>query len=142
MIKIKRINPTAKLPTRGSEDAAGFDIYLPHDVGLHAYFSEHVMLGFATELPKGYCALLIPRSGVGSKKGLGLRNTIGLIDSDYRGEWQARLVIDGEQDFIHLKEGERILQAVIVKHENLKLVEVDQLDDTPRGEGGFGSTGL
>lgn len=142
MIKIKRIHPELKLPTRGSDGAAGLDIYLPEDLIIYSGKSEHVKLGFATELPKGYCALIVPRSSVGSKSGLSLRNTLGVIDSDYRGEWQARLAVDQEQRSYRGFAGDRILQAIIVKHENLSIVEVDELSDTQRGAGGFGSTGF
>ena len=99
-----------------------------------------VPLGFAAEVPVGHVALLLPRSGVGAKKGLSLNNTVGVIDADYRGEWMACLRIRNGLP-LHWLAGERLLQFVIVPVNTPELQVVKSLDDTERGEGGFGHTG-
>lgn len=138
-MKIVLLNKNVIPPRRGSEDAAGYDIYMPHP-GIASGTEVKVGLGFATEIPKGYVALLLPRSGAGSKFGIELNNTCGVIDSDYRGEWLASLRTKNGLQY-HWKAGERLLQFVLVPTGSFDLEVVDRLDDTQRGDGGFGSTG-
>ena len=131
-------------PEYKEELSGGLDIYFQEDTSLRVGKDNIIKLGFAAEVPEGHVALLIPRSSAGSK-GLALRNTIGVIDSDYRGEWIAHIVIDDVDNVwgkpIVYKRGERALQAVIVPFNHVNINIVEELSDTNRGKGGFGSTG-
>lgn len=144
-MKIKPLVDDFIKPEYKRELSGGMDIYFQQDVDLVIGIDNVVKLGFAAEVPEGHVAMLIPRSSSGMR-GVGLRNTIGVIDSDYRGEWLAHLVIDERDDnafgnIVSYKRGERALQVLIVpfKHETVELV--DELSVTGRGDGGFGSTG-
>ena len=144
-MKIKPLVEDFIKPEYKRELSGGMDIYFQQDVDLVVGIDNVVKLGFAAEVPEGHVAMLIPRSSSGMR-GVGLRNTIGVIDSDYRGEWLAHLVIDERDDnafgnIVSYKRGERALQVLIVpfKHETVELV--DKLSVTGRGDGGFGSTG-
>ena len=146
MIQIKRLSERSRLPLRATEYAAGFDIFafLPDEKPLVLFPGDScsMPLGFATALPNGHAFLLLPRSGLGSK-GLSLRNTIGVIDADYRGEWIAKLHHSGDPgvcDPLVIVHGERILQAIPIQTSALALAEVDDLPESDRA-GGFGSTG-
>lgn len=123
--------------------SGGLDIYFQKDVELRVGKDNVVNLGFSAEVPEDHVALLVPRSSAGMK-GLMLRNTVGVIDADYRGEWIAHITFDDINtwgDTIKYKRGERALQALIipVKRETINIV--DELSVTGRGDGGFGSTG-
>ena len=123
--------------------SGGLDIYFQEDVELRVGKDNIINLGFSAEVPEGHVALLVPRSGAGIK-GLSLRNTVGVIDADYRGEWIAHITFDDINTWgntITYKRGERALQALIipVKRETINIV--DELSVTNRGDGGFGSTG-
>lgn len=138
-MKVLALHENFKLPTKGTQGAGAYDIYMP-DAGI-AYHHEHTMvpLGFAAEVPPGYVALILPRSGIGAKFGLELNNTCGVIDSDYRGEWMASLktkVIES----LHWVAGERILQYLLVPVLDSPPECVHALSSTRR-LGGFGSTG-
>lgn len=144
-MKIKPLVDDFIKPEYKRDLSGGMDIYFQQDVDLVIGIDNVVKLGFAAEVPEGHVAMLIPRSSSGMR-GVGLRNTIGVIDSDYRGEWLAHLVIDERDDnafgnIVSYKRGERALQVLIVpfKHESVELV--DELSVTGRGDGGFGSTG-
>lgn len=149
-LQVKLLSSEAVVPTRGSEHAAGWDLYLPETVTLRP--SEVTRVGFqiAVAIPSGYVGLLVPRSSAGVKLGVRLANTVGVIDSDYRGEVIAAvqlsdkkvssLVINDEQ--VVVKKLSRICQLVIVPVCVAPLKVVSSLPDTLRGEGGFGSTGL
>lgn len=139
---IKPIHPNFKLPARSTELAAGYDIYMPEAGSLTpgAERGVAVPLGFSAAVPEGYAAFLLPRSGAGAKKGISLNNTVGVIDSDYRGEWIANLrVRDGVP--VSWEVGDRIIQVVLVKVGTPELALTDELPSTERGEGGFGHTG-
>ena len=130
-------------PEYKSNSSGGMDIYFQEDVELKVGKDNVVNLGFSAEVPEGHVALLLPRSSAGMK-GLQLRNTAGVIDSDYRGEWIAHITYDDINKWgntIKYKRGERALQALIipVKQETINIV--DELSVTERGNGGFGSTG-
>src|SRR5690606_26601830 len=134
--------PGFKLPTKGTALAGAYDLYMPEDgtiVGQRAT-GVPVALGFAAEVPEGYVALMLPRSGVGTKHGLALNNTCGVIDSDYRGEWLATLRVHND-GFLAWKAGDRLLQFLIVPVANVVPELSETLSDTSRGTGGFGSTG-
>lgn len=123
--------------------SGGLDVYFQEDVELRVGKDNVINLGFSAEVPEGHVALLVPRSGAGIK-GLALRNTVGVIDADYRGEWIAHITFDDINTWgntITYKRGERALQALIipVKRETINIV--DELSVTNRGDGGFGSTG-
>lgn len=144
-MEIKAIHPNFQLPVRGSEQAAGYDIYMPEKGIVHVNKPMKVGLGFATAIPPGYVALLLPRSGTGAKHGVGVRNTVGIIDADYTGEWFAFITIDDVDsrgaDSFEWEAGERLLQFVLVPFGTAQLTVVEELTKTQRGEGGFGSTG-
>lgn len=138
-MKIKKLNPEVILPTKGSEDAGAFDIYMPES-GQAGAQPVMVGLGFAAAVPAGHVALLLPRSSTGAKHGLELNNTCGVIDADYRGEWKASLRTKAGQTLAWEK-GERLLQFLVVPVAQVTLQEVDELEATARGAGGFGSSG-
>lgn len=129
------------MPTRGTDYAGGFDIYMPEKGSMMpgATYGQMVPLGFSAEVPVGYVALLLPRSGAGAKHGVSLNNTVGVIDADYRGEWVACLRL--KNGLPHRWEaGERLLQFILVPVATPELNLVEELGTTARGEGGFGST--
>ena len=132
-------------PEYKTEYSAGMDIYLQEDVTLVIGADNVIHLGFAAEVPEGYAAILLPRSSAGMK-GINLRNTAGVIDSDYRGEWIAHIVIDQNQDNAlldewHYKRGDRIIQCLIVPVKKVDIELTESISVTSRGNGGFGSTG-
>ena len=140
-LKIKPLIEDFIPPEYKRDASAGMDIYFQTDVTLETGIVTKVNLGFATEVPNGCVALLVPRSSAGMK-GVMLRNTIGIIDADYRGEWIAMLTLDGVSGHskIHYARGDRALQAIIVPFKKMELELTDSLSHTGRGEGGFGST--
>ena len=139
-MNIQPLRPGFKVPTRGTERAGGYDIYMPEPGVLERDVKgQMVPLGFAAEVPVGHVALLLPRSGAGAKLGVSLNNTVGVIDADYRGEWMACLRLKNHQP-LTWEAGERLLQFVLVPVTTPELQVVDSLEDTVRGEGGFGST--
>lgn len=132
-------------PEYKTEYSAGMDIYLQEDATLVIGADNIIHLGFAAEVPEGYAAILLPRSSAGMK-GISLRNTAGVIDSDYRGEWIAHIVIDQNQDNAlldewHYKRGDRIIQCLIVPVKKVDIELTESISVTARGDGGFGSTG-
>lgn len=132
-------------PEYKTEYSAGMDIYLQEDVTLVIGADNVIHLGFAAEVPEGYAAILLPRSSAGMK-GISLRNTAGVIDSDYRGEWIAHIVIDQNQDNAlldewHYKRGDRLIQCLIVPVKKVDIELTESISVTARGNGGFGSTG-
>lgn len=141
-IKIQKINPKAVIPTRGSKEAAGCDLYACMDNAFTLYPGEtfNVPLGFKTEFEDGYVALIYARSGLATKQGLAPANKVGVIDSDYRGEWKVALHNHSGNPQI-IAANERIAQVVFQKIEYAEFEETDEINDTERGEGGFGSTG-
>lgn len=136
---IKPILDSFIMPTKGTDHAGAIDLYMP-EAGTATGEATMVRLGFAAAIPQGYVGLLFPRSGVGAKHGLELNNTCGVIDADYRGEWMAYIRTKSGIPF-SWKAGERVLQCVLVACLEVNLQLVDELDETKRGEGGFGSTG-
>lgn len=141
-MNIQPLHSNFTAPTRGTEYAGGFDIYMPESGMLmpNTAYGQMVPLGFAAEVPVGYVALLLPRSGAGAKHGVSLNNTVGVIDADYRGEWMACLRM--KNGLPHRWDaGDRLLQFILVPVHTPELVIVDKLGDTRRGEGGFGHTG-
>lgn len=138
-MNIQSLHPAFIMPTKASDKAGAFDIFMP-EAGVASESSQLIGLGFAAAVPDGYVGLLLPRSSTGAKFGLELNNTCGVIDSDYRGEWKAALKTKSGAPF-SWAQGDRILQFMIVPIANVTLELVDSLDNTARGTGGFGSTG-
>ena len=141
-VNIKRIKPNATIPTYGSINAAGADLYACVDSAVIVKASETVMIptGISLELPEGYAGLIYARSGLASKKGLAPANKVGVVDSDYRGEVMVALHNHSKQD-VEVEPKERIAQLVITPYIMGIFNEVDELSDTERGDKGFGSTG-
>lgn len=140
-IKIKRLKNGAVIPTRGSEYAAGSDLYsAENDLCIEDRQTVMIGTGIAMEIPEGYVGLVYARSGLACKEGLAPANKVGVIDSDYRGEIKVALYNQsGEKKLV--KKGERIAQIVIAPFLTPEFTEVSELDETDRGDGGFGSTG-
>lgn len=140
-IKIKKLKDNAVVPTRGSKYAAGADLYSAEN-DLYIEDRQTVMIGtgIAMEIPEGYVGLVYARSGLACKEGLAPANKVGVIDSDYRGEIKVALYNQSGQKKL-VKNGERIAQIVIAPFLVPEFTEVSELDETDRGEGGFGSTG-
>lgn len=142
-MKIKIINKSKhELPGYATLAAAGMDLHanLEEPIVLRSLERTLVPTGLFMEIPVGYEAQVRPRSGLAFKNGLTVLNSPGTIDADYRGEVKVILVNLSNQDFT-INDGERIAQMVIAKHEQAEWIQVEQLEETSRGEGGFGSTG-
>lgn len=141
-VKIKKLDNRAVVPTYGSEFSAGADLYAITDGDLTIEPGETTMVhtGLSMEIPVGYVGLIYARSGLASKRGLAPANKVGVIDSDYRGEFMVALHNHSSvaQTISH---GERIAQLVLTPYLTANFVVVDELTDTQRGAGGFGSTG-
>ena len=142
-VKIKRLRSQAKLPAYATEGAAAMDLCAVLEAPFTLAPGQRALLstGFAIELPgPEYVALIFARSSLGSKHGVALPNGVGVIDSDYRGEVHVALANHGQQPYV-IQPGERVAQMAVVPVARAVLQEVDELDGTARGEGGFGSTG-
>ena len=142
VIRVKKLNPNAVLPTYGSEEAAGADLYacLDTPVTIRPGETAWIPTGLALEVPKGCAGLIYARSSMGVKRGLAPANKVGVIDSDYRGEICVVLLNHGGEAQT-VENGERIAQFLITPVLTPAYEEVGELTDTDRGTGGFGSTG-
>ncbi|MFC4292626.1 dUTP diphosphatase [Sphingorhabdus arenilitoris] len=142
-VQVKRLNNGANLPLPSYETAgaAGMDICAAENVTLRPGRRAAIATGFAFAIPAGFEVQVRPRSGLALKNGISVLNTPGTIDSDYRGEVKVILANLGEEDFA-VKTGDRIAQIVVTPVIQAAMVEVDSLNDTARGTGGFGSTGV
>ena len=143
-VKIKKLYEDAKIPTYGSDFAACADLYayLPNGevLTIPPHETAKIKTGFAMEVKSGYCALVYARSGIATKRGLAPANCVGVIDSDYRGE--CMVALHNHSDYTQrIEPGERIAQMMIAPYYKAVFEEVDELSETQRGEGGFGSTG-
>ena len=141
-IRVKKLSPNAVLPTYGTNEAAGADLYacLEETVSIAPGQTGWVGTGIALEVPKGCAGLIYARSSLGVKRGLAPANKVGVIDSDYRGE--IRVVLLNHSNQVQtVAPGERIAQLIITPVLTPAYEEVDELTDTQRGTGGFGSTG-
>ena len=141
-IRVKKLNPNAILPTYGSVEAAGADLYacLDSAVTIAPGESAFIPTGIALEVPKGCAGLVYARSSMGVKRGLAPANKVGVIDSDYRGEIRVVLLNHSKQPQT-VEPGERVAQFIITPVLTPDYEEVETLSDTARGTGGFGSTG-
>ena len=143
-MNVKKLTENACIPTKGSQDAAGMDLYAcPPDGGcrIPAGKTKKVGTGIAVELPPGTFGAVFARSGLATKSGLRPANCVGVIDSDYRGEIIVALHNDSNSDAT-INSGDRIAQLVVVPFVPVELQEVTELSETDRGSGGFGSTGV
>ena len=141
-VRIKKLRENAVVPTYGSEFAAGADLYAAVEESVTIAPSETKLIptGIAMEIPVGYAGFIYARSGLASKRGLAPANKVGVVDADYRGEVMVALHNHGKEEQI-VESGERVAQMVIAPFVTANFVLADELDDTVRGEGGFGSTG-
>lgn len=141
-VKIKKLNSDAQLPVYGSPYAAGADLFacIGEDVTVQPHQTVMIPTGLAMELPAGYAGFIYARSGLASKRDLAPANKVGVVDCDYRGEVKVALHNHGETPRT-VARGERIAQLVVAPYVVARFEEAEELSDTVRGEGGFGSTG-
>ena len=142
ILRIKRLDPELPLPAYAHEGDAGMDLYAAADVTLQPFERALIPTGIAVAVPEGFAGFVQPRSGLAIKRGLSLVNTPGLIDSHYRGEIKLIAINLDPTQPLRITRGEKVAQFVIQTVERAVLTEVDELDATARGEGGFGSTGI
>ena len=140
-LRIKLLDDGLPLPRYQHTGDAGLD--LPSRVDLIIEPGERAMVptGIAVAIPDGYAGFVLPRSGLASRHGIALVNSPGLVDSGYRGEMSVVMINTDKHEAFHIKRGDRIAQLVIQKVEDVSITRVDELDETSRGAGGFGSTG-
>ena len=141
-MNIKKLNPNAIIPTYGSECAAGADLYacIESPVTIEPGQTVFISTGLAMEIPEGYAGFVYARSGLSCKRGLAPANKVGVVDADYRGEITVALHNHSDEPKT-IEVNERIAQIVIAPFVHVAFDEVDELSDTVRGSGGFGSTG-
>ena len=140
-VNIKKLTENAVIPRYGSEYSAGADLYSTDvDVKIAPGETRLIHTGIAVEIPEGLVGLIYARSGLASKKGITLANCVGVVDSDYTGEIKVALINLSNEEYT-LTNGERIAQMVIMPVTKAKFTPVEELDETERGSGGFGSTG-
>lgn len=143
-VPAKKLTETAILPTRGSAEAAGYDLYADlgneKDITIAPGETKFIGTGLAFALPQGTFLGIYPRSGLACKRGLRPANCVGVVDSDYRGEIKVALRND-TGDYQTIVNGERIAQGILHTYTIMRFEEVEELPSTERGEGGFGSTG-
>ena len=140
-MKVARLDPRARLPTRAYDHDAGFDLYAIESRRLGPGGRGSVGTGIAVEIPEGQAGLVLPRSGLAERHGIALVNAPGLIDSGYRGELRVLLLNTDAVEPFEVSEGDRIAQLVLVRVESPELEEVEELKRSVRGTGGFGSSG-
>ena len=139
-VKIKVLNEDAIIPTRGSEKAAGYDLYSTKDETIMPHETVKIGTGLAIQPPEGYFGAIFARSGLATKFGVRPGNCTGVADEDYTGEYIVALHNDS-CDTVAIEKGDRIAQLVFLPYLNVEFTEVEELDSTSRGDGSFGSTG-
>ena len=141
-IKFKKLNDKAIVPTRGSKFSAGYDLHANIDsvLNIEPHTTAKVGTGLSFELPEGTFGAIFARSGLATKRGLRPANCVGVCDSDYRGEYIVAIHNDSDKT-MSIEPQERIAQLIIMEYPMVTLTEVEELSDTERGAGGFGSTG-
>lgn len=142
VLPIKRLDPSVELPRYAYCGDAGLDIHSNEDIVLKPYERAMVSTGLAIAIPDGYAGFMQPRSGLAAKQGLTVLNTPGLIDAHYRGELKIIIINLDKEHSVSIRKGDRIAQLVIQAVPQVELNEVDDLGDTDRGQGGFGSSGV
>jgi dUTP pyrophosphatase len=140
-LRVTRLDAGATLPTRAYAGDAGLDLHALEGALLAPGERASIPTGIAIEIPAGHAGLVLPRSGLAARHGIALVNAPGLIDSGYRGELRVLLLNTDLQDAYEISAGDRIAQLVIIRHATPAVVEVDQLTESDRGGGGFGSSG-
>ncbi len=141
-VRLKKLREDAIIPAYGTEFAAGADLYacMDKDITINPGRTEFIHTGIALEIPTGLVGLIYARSGMACKRGLAPANKVGVIDSDYRGEIMVALY-NHSDEAVTVSKGERIAQLVLAPFITADFTEADSLEDSVRGEGGFGSTG-
>jgi dUTP pyrophosphatase len=140
-LRYRRLTPAARPPGRAHDGDAGYDLHAAETASLSPGERASVGTGIAVAIPDGYAGLVLPRSGLAARHGIALVNAPGLIDSGYRGELRVLLLNTDRSDQFEVAEGDRIAQLLLVRVEAPELEEAEELDETARGEGGFGSSG-
>jgi dUTP pyrophosphatase len=138
--KFVKLRENAHVPTRGSDKAAGYDLYASDGTYIMPGQTKLVPTGLAIQPPEGYCAKIYARSGLAVKKGLRPANCVGICDEDYTGEYMVALHNDSNE-MQYIEDGERIAQLLFERYYSVEFEEAERLDKTERGSGGFGSTG-
>lgn len=141
-VNVKRLNDLAKIPTRGSEQAAGYDLYAAtsYSVEIRPHTTVKIGTGLSMEIPDGYFGAIFARSGLATKKGLRPANCVGVCDSDYRGEYIVAIHNDSDE-VMYIEPQDRIAQIIVLPYLPVEFNDVNELSDTERGDNGFGSTG-
>ena len=142
MVNVKKLRDNAIIPTQGSKYAAGYDLYATIDTPITIKSGETVKIGtgLAFELPEGFFAGIFARSGLATKQGLRPANCVGVVDCDYRGEVIVAIHNDSNRDTV-IAPGDRIAQMILLPYQSMEFIEVSDLSETDRGDGGFGSSG-
>ena len=142
MVNVKKMRDDAIIPTQGSKYAAGYDLYAAIDAPITIKSEETVKIGtgLAFELPEGFFAGIFARSGLATKQGLRPANCVGVVDCDYRGEVIVAIHNDSNRNTV-IAPGDRIAQMILLPYQSMELTEVNDLNETDRGDGGFGSSG-
>ena len=140
-IKIKKLYEDSIIPTRGSEYAAGYDLYAHEGAIIKPHETAKIGTGVAIQPPKDTFGAVFARSGLAAKQGLRPANCVGVCDYDYTGEYIVALHNDSNEERV-IEAGERIGQVVFIPYINVSFIEVNELEETKRGDGGFGSTGV
>lgn len=144
-VKIKKLNSNAIIPTQGSDKAAGYDLYAclnasDTSVTIFPHTTKLIHTGLSIQPPEGYFGMIVARSGIATKRGLRPANCVGICDEDYRGEYLVAIHNDTDE-IQYISQGERIAQLIFMPYLQFEFLEVEELDETSRGTGGFGSTG-
>lgn len=137
-VKVKKLNEEAKIPEYAYEDDAAFDLFAIEGVNIKPGERVQIKTGLAIQIPQGFVSLIWDKSGLSHKAGL--KTLGGVIDSGFRGEWMIGLINLSNEDY-KIEKGHKVAQAIIQKKETVKFTEVEELSDSERGEGGFGSSG-
>ena len=140
-LRVRRLDPAARLPVRAHDDDAGYDLHALHAASLAPGERATVATGIAIELPAGHAGLVVPRSGLAARHGIAIVNAPGLIDAGYRGELKVLLLNTDPSATFEIAPGDRIAQLVVIAVAAPEVVEADTLGPTARAEGGLGSTG-
>jgi dUTP pyrophosphatase len=140
-LRVRRLDPAARLPTRAYEGDAGLDLYALKPAELAPGERVSVRTGIAVEIPEGQAGLVLPRSGLAARHGIALVNAPGLIDAGYRGELEVLLLNTDRNSSFAVAAGDRVAQLVLVRVEAPEVVEAEELALSERGTGGFGSSG-
>lgn len=140
-LRVRRLDPAARLPTRAHPGDAGLDLYASEPARIEPGARASVGTGIAVEIPGGHAGLVLPRSGLAARHGIALVNAPGLIDAGYRGEVRILLLNTDREEPFEISPGHRIAQLLITPFAETEPVEVSELSATVRGDGGFGSSG-